>query len=419
MTPISVKEFYCLVAFLNLFNVIYSQEPSNKEAFQLAVTNMKKDLAEVEQSVNNAPNFEMTEYFDETSTWQLLPSNTFRSQLLDCSVKLGYLAYQHLFFDQFADYLPDQVFYATLNTQYINDNFSVHEKDCKIWVKNKLYMTNLNCADALPAVCLTPTPVSRTDALLHNLVRHMFLTEVKSFQQVLDNTAEIISQETSAPFQDNWFGSTLVQIGEALRGNKALIAGQSSLFKHSTLGDFQRLKFQAYGLVQRVLVVSLQSWGLLQQAINRLPTNTQSVLNQTNDYLQELSQVKQELNRVKVSLDKASLQSDCQPCSPPPPQNATGAFCDSFFETCQTDIFPSERSMSIKKLIKYSFLNFYLNFSWAVLMFLILVISAIYTYKQHFKVKRLAEQVRTPITKYREEEPLVDMDRLGRVLNRQ
>ena len=75
--------------------------------------------------------------------------------------------------------------------------------------------------------------------------------------------------------------------------------------------------------------------------------------------------------------------------------------------------------MSIKKLIKYSFLNFYLNFSWAVLMFLILVISAIYTYKQHFKVKRLAEQVRTPITKYREEEPLVDMDRLGRVLNRQ
>ena len=77
----------------------------------------------------------------------------------------------------------------------------------------------------------------------------------------------------------------------------------------------------------------------------------------------------------------------------------------------------------MENLLKLSFVNFYLGVSWALLMFLILVASVVYTYKQHLRVKRLSNHVSqltwTPDTK--EQQPLVpriDMEKLGSALNR-
>ena len=64
-------------------------------------------------------------------------------------------------------------------------------------------------------------------------------------------------------------------------------------------------------------------------------------------------------------------------------------------------------------------MNFYAGVTWSVLMFIVLVVSGIYTYKQLSKLKGWVEQSVSPIARYREQQPLIDMNKLGRALNQQ
>ena len=411
--------FYCLLIFWATCQGISSQNVSDKDALLSVVTEMKKDLAEIAKSIDMMPHLNVSDYFQERVKWQLLPAKLFRAQLLECAVNLGYLAFEPLFYDQIAASLPEQVFYASFNTQFVSDSFSTYERNCKIWKKNKLAEIAHNCDIEIPAICLTVARISRSEASMHNEARQIFPDEIMSFHVVLDTASGLLTQGVPPKmlFEEDFFGATLVQSGETLRGSKVLIASQVELMPPSTLLRFQTLRFQVLTLIQRALVSSLQSWTDLQAAVTKLPSDTQSALNDTKRYLQELEEVRQELTVVKSTLESGSgLSEDC----PPTLQNVTNPFCDSFFENCVAELFPLKKSVSIKKLIKYSFVNFYLGLSWALLMFVILVVSAIYTYRQHLKVKKLSDHIigqPQPTRMNREQEPLIDMAKLGRALN--
>ena len=230
-------------------------------------------------------------------------------------------------------------------------------------------------------------------------------------------------------FEDDHFAATLVQQGEALRECKTQIASQIGLLQQPTFVGFQNLRFQVFSLVQRVLAASLQSWSSLQEAVSQLPSDTQSTSNGTDSSIQgiqrELTDLKQKLSEVRATLEDEFRLTDELPDRPMPqsssPQKVTNAFCRSFFAGCRTKIFPSDRSVSIENLLKYSFVNFYLGVGWALLMFLILVTSVIYTCRQHLKVKRLSDHIVQP-TRSPVEQPLiprrVDMTKLNTALNR-
>ena len=163
--------------------------------------------------------------------------------------------------------------------------------------KNKLAEIAHNCDIEIPAICLTVARISRSEASMHNEARQIFPDEIMSFHVVLDTASGLITQgiPPKTLFEEDFFGATLVQSGETLRGSKALIASQIELMPPSTLLRFQTLRFQVLTLIQRALVSSLQSWTDLQAAVTKLPSDTQTALNDTKRYLQELEEVRQEL----------------------------------------------------------------------------------------------------------------------------
>ena len=217
-------------------------------------------------------------------------------------------------------------------------------------------------------------------------------------------------------FEEDLFGATLVQCGEALRDIRTLVQGQTSLLQQSTLLELQQLRSQMADLNQKVLVSSLQlwnsTWSLGAQTNN---SNTSSA------YVQDLVKIKQELADVQLQMSLATGNTFCDPtCTTPLPlTNDSTAFCDSFFENCQTSIFPFERLVTIKNLVEFYFVNFYMGVSWAILMFVILVSSAIYTYHQHRKVKQLTALLKNNPRESLEQQPLIDIGKLGKALNRQ
>ena len=429
MIFLCVRKLFTLTIFWSLATI--SKGQNEEEVLELGITNMKRELDDIKRAISSKPLLDTANYFDHSTIWELLPTNTFRTQLFECSLKLGFLAYQHILLDQIAADLPERVFYSKVNTMSIIDNFAEHEGDCAVWRKDKLTLSGSVCADPLPAVCLTPVQLSRTDVTLHNMVTQLLLGEVDSFQTILDNAATIVAQGVPAEslFKESWFGGTLVKYGETLRGAKALISEQDPPFQPSILGDLQRIKSQTSSLAQKVLISSLQSWSSLQKAIKELPANTQSGIEQAGSYRKELDDVVLKLNKIQASLDEGKGGCSCLPVSPDPPSPASAntsspskaaeVFCAKVFETCETNIFPFEQFVSIKKLIKYSLMNFYAGVTWSVLMFIVLVVSGIYTYKQLSKLKGWVEQSVSPIARYREQQPLIDMNKLGRALNQQ
>ena len=431
------KTTYCLAMLWALCQCVSTQSPKGKVELLAVVAKMRHGLTEVGESIDVVAKVEMSNYFDETTTWRLLPKETFRAQLLECSVHSGYLAFQHLLFDQITSYLPAKVFYATFNTKYVNDNFSNYEQSCKTWTKNKLTDARDNCDSKLPAVCLTPTQTSRSEALMHNWTSQMFQGEIKTFQTVLDTLSTIITQGTPAKilFEEDFFASTLLNLGEALSESKTLIASQVGLLKPPTFVSFQNLRFQMFALVQHVLVTSLPSWRSMQEAVSQSPSDPQATLNQTDSSLQEiqrqLTELKQGLSEVKTTSVEGSGLSGMTEKTPDPlmpvssSQNVTKAFCKDFFAGCRTKIFPSNRTVTIENFLKFSFVNFYLAVGWALLMFFILIASIVYTYKQHLRVQSLSGHImqptRPPVSK--EQQPLlpttrIDMTKLGTALNR-
>ena len=63
------------------------------------VLTTKDDLTNMGELAAKATDYDISLYFDERTTWQLLQKNKFRSHLLDCSITSGYVAFQHLIFD--------------------------------------------------------------------------------------------------------------------------------------------------------------------------------------------------------------------------------------------------------------------------------------------------------------------------------
>ena len=429
MIFLCARQLFTLTLFWSLAKI--SRGQNEEKALELGINSMKGELDDIKTAINAKPLLDTANYFDHSTVWELLPTDTYRTQLFECSLKSGFLAFQHILLDQIANNLPEKVFYSRVNTMSIINNFVEHEGDCAVWRKDKLTLSDSSCDDPLPAVCLTPVQLSRTDVTLHNMVTRLLLGEVDSFQTILDNAATIVAQGVPAEslFQESWFAGTLVKYGEALRGAKALIYEQDPPFQPPILGDLQRIKSQTSSLVQKVLIASLQAWSSLQKTIKDLPANTQSGIEQAGLYRKELDDVVLKLNRMQASLDEGAGGCSCQPVSPDtpapasantsPPSQAAEVFCAKVFETCETNIFPFEQLVSIKKLIKYSLVNFYAGVTWAVLMFIILVASGIYTYKQLSRLKGWVEQSVSPIARYREQQPLIDMNKLGRALNQQ
>ena len=128
MTLSDPKPTYCLIFFWVLCQFVSAQDPKGKVQLLSVVSKMKQDLVEVGKSIGEVTNVTTADYFDEMTKWQLLPEATFRTQLFECNIDSGYLAFQPLLFDHIASYLPERVFYATFNTQYVIDNFSQHEQ---------------------------------------------------------------------------------------------------------------------------------------------------------------------------------------------------------------------------------------------------------------------------------------------------
>ena len=71
----------------------------------------------------------------------------------------------------------------------------------------------------------------------------------------------------------------------------------------------------------------------------------------------------------------------------------------------------------MKSLIKYSFVNFYVGVTWGSLMFVILVLSMVYTCKQHVIVRKLAALVNEANKKPEQQPLLINMTKLGKALN--
>ena len=74
----------------------------------------------MEALVKQVETLPVSDYLDQNTQWELLPEANFRKQLMDCSLKSGYLAFHSLLFDQIEERLPEKVFFATLQSMIID-----------------------------------------------------------------------------------------------------------------------------------------------------------------------------------------------------------------------------------------------------------------------------------------------------------
>ena len=410
-----------IIILLILFPVFECQE--DKDTLLRLVEAMKQTLTDMEALVKQVETLPVSDYLDQNTQWELLPEANFRKHLMDCSLKSGYLAFHPLLFDQIKERLPEKVFFATLDTNFVDNNFAKHKDDCKIWKRGVIYppqITSGDCSSALPAICLIPTKTAKMEATIHNLVQQSLKEEFSSLQEVLDTTSQIISQGTphQTLFESNSFGDTLISRAEALKAMKTLLQGQTSLLQQKTLVEIQQLRSLLSNLNQRVLANALQLWNTMgttapeteaeADAHGGADVNTDE--RDDND-ADELMSLKQQLKSIRESM--ANMQTDTPNISVGSPTDV----CHNIFDKCKTKIYPFNKVASMQSLIKYSFVNFYVGVTWGSLMFVILVLSMIYTCKQHAKVKKLAALVNEANKKPEQQPLLINTTKLGKALN--
>ena len=411
-----------IIILLILFPVFECQE--DKDTLLRLVEAMKQTLTDMEALVKQVETLPVSDYLDQNTQWELLPEANFRKHLMDCSLKSGYLAFHPLLFDQIKERLPEKVFFATLDTNFVDNNFAKHKDDCKIWKRGVIYppqITSGDCSSALPAICLIPIKTAKMEATIHNLVQQSLKEEFSSLQEILGTTSQIISQGTphQTLFESNSFGDTLISRAEALKAMKTLLQGQTSLLQQKTLVEIQQLRSLLSNLNQRVLANALQLWNTMgttapeteaeADAHGGADVNTDE--RDDND-ADELMLLKQQLKSIRESM--ANMQTDTPNISVGSPTNDV---CHNIFDKCKTKIYPFDKVASMQSLIKYSFVNFYVGVTWGSLMFVILVLSMIYTCKQHAKVKKLAALVNEANKKPEQQPLLINTTKLGKALN--
>ena len=411
-----------IIILLILFPAFECQE--DKDTLLRLVEAMKQTLTDMEALVKQVETLPVSDYLDQNTQWELLPEANFRKHLMDCSLKSGYLAFHPLLFDQIKERLPEKVFFATLDTNFVDNNFAKHKDDCKIWKRGVIYPPQIasgDCSSALPAICLIPIKTAKMEATIHNLVQQSLKEEFSSFQEVLDTTSQIISQGTphQTLFESNSFGDTLISRAEALKAMKTLLQSQTSLLQQKTLVEIQQLRSLLSNLNQRVLANALQLWNTMgttapeteaeADAHGGADVNTDG---RDDDDADELMSLKQQLKSIRESM--ANMQTDTPNISVGSPTNDV---CHNIFDKCKTKIYPFDKVASMKSLIKYSFVNFYVGVTWGSLMFVILVLSMIYTCKQHAKVKKLAALVNEANKKPEQQPLLINTTKLGKALN--
>ena len=411
-----------IIILLILFPAFECQE--DKDTLLRLVEAMKQTLTDMEALVKQVETLPVSDYLDQNTQWELLPEANFRKQLMDCSLKSGYLAFHSLLFDQIEERLPEKVFFATLDTNFVDNNFAKHKDDCKIWKRGVIYPPQTasgDCSSALPAICLIPIKTAKMEATIHNLVQQSLKEEFSSLQEVLDTTSQIISQGTphQTLFESNSFGDTLISRAEALKAMKTLLQSQTSLLQQKTLVEIQQLRSLLSNLNQRVLANALQLWNTMgttapeteaeADAHGGADVNTDG--RDDND-ADELMSLKQQLKSIRESM--ATMQADTPNISVGSPTNDV---CHNIFDKCKTKIYPFNKVASMHSLIKYSFVNFYVGVTWGSLMFVILVLSMIYTCKQHAKVKKLAALVNETNKKPEQQPLLINTTKLGKALN--
>ena len=411
-----------IIILLILFPVFECQE--DKDTLLRLVEAMKQTLTDMEALVKQVETLPVSDYLDQNTQWELLPEANFRKHLMDCSLKSGYLAFHPLLFDQIKERLPEKVFFATLDTNFVDNNFAKHKDDCKIWKRGVIYppqITSGDCSSALPAICLIPIKTAKMEATIHNLVQQSLKEEFSSLQEILGTTSQIISQGTphQTLFESNSFGDTLISRAEALKAMKTLLQSQTSLLQQKTLVEIQQLRSLLSNLNQRVLANALQLWNTMgttapeteaeADAHGGADVNTDE--RDDND-ADELMLLKQQLKSIRESM--ANMQTDTPNISVGSPTNDV---CHNIFDKCKTKIYPFDKVASMQSLIKYSFVNFYVGVTWGSLMFVILVLSMIYTCKQHAKVKKLAALVNEANKKPEQQPLLINTTKLGKALN--
>ena len=410
-----------IIILLILFPAFECQE--DKDTLLRLVEAMKQTLTDMEALVKQVETLPVSDYLDQNTQWELLPEANFRKHLMDCSLKSGYLAFHPLLFDQVKERLPEKVFFATLDTNFVDNNFAKHKDDCKIWKRGVIYPPQIasgDCSSALPAICLIPIKTAKMEATIHNLVQQSLKEEFSSLQEILDTTSQIISQGTphQTLFESNSFGDTLISRAEALKAMKTLLQGQTSLLQQKTLVEIQQLRSLLSNLNQRVLANALQLWNTMgttapeteaeADAHGGADVNTDG--RDDND-ADELMSLKQQLKSIRESM--ANMQADTPNISVGSPTDV----CHNIFDKCKTKIYPFNKVASMQSLIKYSFVNFYVGVTWGSLMFVILVLSMIYTCKQHAKVKKLAALVNEANKKPEQQPLLINTTKLGKALN--
>ena len=411
-----------IIILLILFPVFECQE--DKDTLLRLVEAMKQTLTDMEALVKQVETLPVSDYLDQNTQWELLPEANFRKHLMDCSLKSGYLAFHPLLFDQIKERLPEKVFFATLDTNFVDNNFAKHKDDCKIWKRGVIYPPQTasgDCSSALPAICLIPIKTAKMEATIHNLVQQSLKEEFSSLQEILGTTSQIISQGTphQTLFESNSFGDTLISRAEALKAMKTLLQSQTSLLQQKTLVEIQQLRSLLSNLNQRVLANALQLWNTMgttapeteaeADAHGGADVNTDG--RDDND-ADELMSLKQQLKSIRESM--ANMQTDTPNISVGSPTNDV---CHNIFDKCKTKIYPFDKVASMQSLIKYSFVNFYVGVTWGSLMFVILVLSMIYTCKQHAKVRKLAALVNEANRKPEQQPLLINMTKLGKALN--
>ena len=411
-----------IIILLILFPAFECQE--DKDTLLRLVEAMKQTLTDMEALVKQVETLPVSDYLDQNTQWELLPEANFRKHLMDCSLKSGYLAFHPLLFDQVKERLPEKVFFATLDTNFVDNNFAKHKDDCKIWKRGVIYPPQIasgDCSSALPAICLIPIKTAKMEATIHNLVQQSLKEEFSSLQEILDTTSQIISQGTphQTLFESNSFGDTLISRAEALKAMKTLLQSQTSLLQQKTLVEIQQLRSLLSNLNQRVLANALQLWNTMgttapeteaeADAHGGADVNTDG---RDDDDADELMSLKQQLKSIRESM--ATMQADTPNISVGSPTNDV---CHNIFEKCKTKIYPFDKVASMKSLIKYSFVNFYVGVTWGSLMFVILVLSMVYTCKQHVKVRKLAALVNEANKKPEQQPLLINMTKLGKALN--
>ena len=411
-----------IIILLILFPVFECQE--DKDTLLRLVEAMKQTLTDMEALVKQVETLPVSDYLDQNTQWELLPEANFRKHLMDCSLKSGYLAFHPLLFDQIKERLPEKVFFATLDTNFVDNNFAKHKDDCKIWKRGVIYPPQTasgDCSSALPAICLIPIKTAKMEATIHNLVQQSLKEEFSSLQEILGTTSQIISQGTphQTLFESNSFGDTLISRAEALKAMKTLLQSQTSLLQQKTLVEIQQLRSLLSNLNQRVLANALQLWNTMgttapeteaeADAHGGADVNTDG---RDDDDADELRSLKQQLKSIRESM--ANMQTDTPNISVGSPTNDV---CHNIFDKCKTKIYPFDKVASMQSLIKYSFVNFYVGVTWGSLMFVILVLSMIYTCKQHAKVRKLAALVNEANRKPEQQPLLINMTKLGKALN--